>query len=302
MRVLVTGAAGYVGRATIAALKRAGHTPVALVHVAGDAIAEVETHVGDLRLYDSLVEPLRDVDAVCHLAGLTRVRESWQRAPDYFQVNAAGTANLLAAMAAQAVRQLVLASTGAIYGSPNTQPMAEDLADDLPHPYAASKRAAELAVEWQARSGGLGAVVLRLFNVAGGADPDPTRIVPRVLAAAAGTSSTVEVNGDGTAVRDLLHIDDAAAAFVAAIEHMPPVGEFRLYNIGSGTGSSVMDVVAAAERVTGRHIPVVHRPPAAEPPKLVADASRARTELGWKPQRSTLDEILADAWEAVNRP
>ncbi|MGH3859624.1 NAD-dependent epimerase/dehydratase family protein [Actinokineospora sp.] len=300
MRVLVTGAGGYVGRATVAALRKAGHTPVALVHQAVEP-DEVETHVGDVLVPESLLAPLDQVDAVVHLAGMTRARESWQEPARFFQVNAAGTANLLAAMAARGVGRLVLASTGAIYGSPETQPMNEDLADDIPHPYAASKRAAELAVEWQARSGAVGAVIVRLFNVAGGVDPDPTRLVPRVLAAAAGASSSLKVNGDGSAVRDLLHVDDAAAAFVAAVEHVPPIGEVRRYNIGSGMGSSVMDVVAAAERVTGRHIPLVYRPPAAEPPTLVADPARAEAELNWKPARSTLDEILADAWQAVSR-
>lgn len=282
MRVLVTGARGYVGRAVLAALEAASYEPV--------------TFTGDLVEADSLVEATRGVDAVCHLGGLTRARESWTRGLDFFQVNVIGTVNLLSAMAGNGVRRLVFASTGAIYGSPATQPMPEDLPDDVPHPYAASKRAAELAIESQAGSGQLGAAILRLFNVAGGNDRDPTRIVPRVLAVAAGTSAHVIVNGDGSAVRDLLHVTDAAAAFVAAFDHLPAPGDARRFNIGSGTGSSVMDIVRTAEQVTGRPIPVVHQPPADEPPVLIADPTRAITELAWKPQRSSLTDIVTDAW------
>lgn len=300
MRVLVTGAGGYIGRATVGAVRRAGHTPVALVHrPTGDL--EAETHLGSVLDPSSLIEPLRDVDAVCHLAGATRARESWDEPARYFQTNSTGTVNLIAMMAERGVRGLVLASTGAIYGSPEWQPMTEDLPDAIPHPYAASKRAAELAVEWQARAGQLAAVVIRLFNVAGGQDPDFTRMVPRVLAAAAGTLPTFEINGDGSAVRDLLHIEDAAAAFVAAVERMPTRGVSRRFNIGSGVGVSVLDVVDAARRVTGCHIEVLHRPPAAEPTRLVADPTRAHVELGWKPQLSTLDQILGDAWTAERR-
>lgn len=301
MRVLVTGAAGYIGAAVLDVLKRAGHEPVALVHRRGSVDAGVETYRADLLDPVSLAAPLARVDAVCHLAGLTRARESWDRVAAYFQVNAGGTANLLAAMAEQDVSTLVFASTGSVYGSPEAQPMSEDLPDAIPHPYAASKRAAELAIEWQARAGRLGAAIMRIFNIAGGHDPDTTRMVPRVLTAAAGRSPALEVNGDGSATRDLVHVRDAAVALVAAVEHAPTVGRSRRYNIGSGTGSSVADVVAVAERVTGRHIPVVHRPPAAEPPELVANPRRAESELGWKPERSTLDEILADAWQRSTR-
>src|SRR5262249_5433518 len=154
-------------------------------------------------------------------------------------------------------------------GTPERQPIGEESPDDVPHPYAASKAAAELAIESQARAGHLAVTVLRLFNVAGGADPDATRLVPRVLAVAGGDPPNLEVNRGGTALRDFLHVADAGEAFVAALEHGPTVGQARRYNIGSGHGSSVLDVVRAAERVTGHRIPVVHRPPAAEPAALI---------------------------------
>ncbi len=299
MRVLVTGAGGYLGRAVVEALDHAGHEPVAMVHSDRSTVpADVETRPGDLLRADSLADAVRGVDAVCHLAGLTRARESWDQPLRYFAVNVSGTLALLDAMAASGAGVVVFASTGSIYGTPELQPMSEDLPDAPPHPYAASKQAAESVIEWQARAGGLGAVVLRLFNVAAGTDPDPTRIVPRVLAVAAGESPSVEVNGDGSVVRDFLHVDDAARAFVAALDAGPRVGAFRRYTIGSGVGTSVRDVVTAAGRVTGRPIPVIHRPSAVEPQALVCDPTRAAADLGWKPRRSDLDMIVGDAWAA----
>lgn len=300
MRVLVTGAAGYVGRAVVVALAAAGQEPVALVHSHSDGLpVGVEVRAADLTDPGSLAGSVVGFDAVCHLAGATRARESWEQPGRYFSVNTAGTIALLTAMEAAGVQRIVFASTGSIYGTPERQPMDESLPDDPPHPYAGSKLAAEQAVEWQARAGGLGVTVLRLFNVAGRLDPDSTRIVPRVLAAVDGTD--LQVNGDGTAVRDFLHVDDAAAAFVAALERAVPVGEARRYNIGHGVGSSVMDVVAAAEQVTGRVVRVEHRPPAPEPATLVCDPSRAIAELDWKPRHSDLATIIADAWAATRR-
>jgi UDP-glucose 4-epimerase len=173
--------------------------------------------------------------------------------------------------------------------------MNEDLPDNPPHPYAASKAAAEAAITWQARTGALGATVLRIFNAAGGNDPAPWRLLPRVLAVAAARTEQLEVNGDGRVVRDYLHVADAADAFVAAVEHRAEPGMCRRYNIGSGVGTSVMDIVAAVERVTRRPVPVVHRPAVPEPAALICDPARALAELGWKPRRSDLDDIVRDA-------
>lgn len=299
MRVLVTGAGGYVGRAVVSALSLASHDAVALVRRADVRVPGAAAHwVGDIQSVDTFDQALREVGAVCHLAGLTRARDSWADAARYFEVNAGGTATLLRAMEAAGVARLVFASTGAIYGNPETQPMGEELPDDPPHPYAASKVAAEAAIHWQARATGLAATVLRLFNVAGGSDPDPTRIVPRVLGAVrAGTP--LEVNGDGTAVRDYVHVMDAAEAFVAAVEHQAGAGTAGRYNIGSGRGASVLDVVAAAELVTGRQVRLVHKSAAAESQRLISDPGRAAAELGWKPRRSTVEAIVRDAWAAT---
>ncbi|MEC3914016.1 NAD-dependent epimerase/dehydratase family protein [Nocardia sp. CDC160] len=293
MRVLVTGAGGYLGRALVAALTAAGHEPIAMVRPGVGAIPGArETRAADLLDPDGLRRAVEGVDRVCHLAGLTRARESFDEPLRYFRVNTGGTLALLEAMADAGVRGLVFSSTCAVYGSPDRQPMTEDLPAAPPHPYASSKVAAEAVVEAQANSGALGAIVLRLPNLAGGADKDPTRLIPRVLAAA--TSRTpLGVNGDGSAVRDYLHVDDAAAGFVAAVERLPAPGGFARYNLGSARGTSILDVVAAVERVTGQRVPLVHNPPAHEPQVLIADATRAAAELGWEPKLSDLDSIIA---------
>ncbi|MFI9633138.1 NAD-dependent epimerase/dehydratase family protein [Nocardia sp. NPDC051929] len=292
MRVLVTGANGYLGQAVVKLLAGAGHEPIAMVRDCGSPL-RAPTRVADLLDEDGLRKAVDGVEAVCHLGGLTRARESAADPLRYFRVNTGGTVALLDAMAAAGISRLVFASTGSIYGTPERQPMTERLPDAPPHPYAASKLAAEWAIGAQAGTGRLSATVLRLMNVAGGADPDPTRLIPRAFAAAR-NGSALEVNGDGSAVRDYLHIDDAAAAFVAGIENMPPKGEFRRFLIGSGRGSSILDVVAAVERRTGRRIQLIHRPPAPEPAALISDPAKAMAELPWRPAQSDLETIVCD--------
>lgn len=298
VRVLVTGANGYIGRAVVSALRAAGHEPVAMVRTELLQIAgATEVRPGDLLDVDSLRRAVHGTDAVCHLAGLARARDSFADALQYVRVNVGGTVALLDAMDTAGVSRIVLASTGSIYGAPERQPMDEELPDAPAHPYASSKLAAELVIEAQATGGALAAVIGRVSNVAGGIDPDPTRLVPRALTAAA-KRSILAVNGDGSAVRDYLHLEDAAAAFVACIEHLPERGRAVRYNIGSGRGTSIVDVVAAVERATGREVLVEHRPPAPELAVLVSDPSKVVAETGWAPTYSDIDEIVRNAWSA----
>jgi UDP-glucose 4-epimerase len=291
VRVLVTGANGYLGRAVVHLLSTAGHEPIAMVRKRSSP-SQTAVRVADLLDDAALREALDGAEAVCHLAGLTRARESMTEPLRYFRVNTGGTVALLEAISAAGVSRIVFASTGSIYGTPERQPMTESLPDAPPHPYAASKLAAEWALHAQAGAGRLSVAVLRLTNVAGGVDPDPTRLIPRTFAAAL-NGSALEVNGDGSAIRDYLHIDDAAAAFVTCLEQTPP-GGFERYLIGSGQGSSILDVVAAVEQQTGRRIQLIHRPPAPEPAALVSDPAKAAAELGWYPRHSELESIVRD--------
>ncbi|MEV4676577.1 MULTISPECIES: NAD-dependent epimerase/dehydratase family protein [Actinomadura] len=299
MRVLVTGAAGYIGYAVGRRLAAAGHEVDGLVRRDAGLPAGVRAVRGDLLAPDGL--PRGPYDGVCHLAALTRVRESFERPLPYFTANVQGTVNLLEAVAADRV---VFGSTAAVYGTPERQPIPETEATAPASPYGASKLAAEQAVRYHARTGAIGAVVLRTFNVAGSVDgridPDGTRLIPAALAVAAGHAPHLDVNGDGRAVREYLHVDDLAAAYVRALEAVRP-GEDRVYNVGSGAGAAVHEVVAAVEAVTGRPVPVRRRPARPEAPVLVCDAAAIRGELGWRPERSALPEIIAGSWDALTR-
>ena len=195
----------------------------------------------------------------------------------------------------------MLGSTAAVYGAPEQQPIGEDAEPAPSNPYGVSKVAADAAVQLRAEAGAVWAVVLRCFNITGAVhgvgDVDESRIIPKALAVAAGRFPHLEMNGDGSAIRDFVHVDDLARAYVLALE-ADLADPFRIYNVGA-TAASMREIVAAVERVTERPVPVVHRPPQPEPPRLVADISRITRELGWKPERSQLDQLISDSWSAV---
>jgi UDP-glucose 4-epimerase len=311
MRVLVTGAFGFIGTAVGRRLALAGHDVVAVTsRPLGRAPAPpfpCRVVRADLRDAGSVRAALADArpDAVCHLAALGKVRESFEHPEEYHAVNASGTKTLLDALTATAAgSRFVFASSVVVYGVPERQPVTED-APLLPtSPYGESKVAAEQVIETAATSGAIDAVCLRIFNaagaVAGVADTDLSRVIPKALAVAARQAGHVEVNGDGSAVRDFVHVDDVASAFLLALENGCRPGKAPAYNVGATT-ASVAEILAVTGEVTGRPVPVVRNPPRNEPRVLISDHTKIRDELGWSPARSALREIVADAWAAVSR-
>jgi UDP-glucose 4-epimerase len=295
-RILVTGGLGFLGRAVTLDLRDAGHVVTVL-----SRRTDPTAVTGDVRDRARMRELIAagGYDSVCHLAALTRPRDSVVDPLTYFDVNVTGTLNLL--LAVEPTTRFVFVSTNQVCGSRHAEPLHEDLPPGPESPYAASKLAAEQLVGAYAATGAIGAVTLRLFNIAGAiagvTDTDDTRIIPNTLRALTGELPHVTLNGDGTAVRDFVHLADVAAAVRQALEVASP-GKHRVFHIGSGTGSSMADVVRAAEAAAGRTVAVKRMPPKPEPQRLVADNRRARDELGWEPARSDLARMVAEAWAA----
>ncbi|MER7006662.1 NAD-dependent epimerase/dehydratase family protein [Dactylosporangium sp. NPDC000555] len=310
MRVLVTGASGYVGWAVVHELRERGHQVVALVHESAARFPEdVEIRTGSLQSEGSLRSAVEGVDGVVHLAARSTVRDSVAYPTRTWRTNVAGTIDLLDALGVAAERsgapgRLVFLSTGSVYGTPERQPISESAPLSPLNPYGASKVAAEQVIGWQVATGALGAVTLRLFSAAGAyagrGDQDLSRIIPKATAVAAGTEPNVSINGDGSAIRDFVHVADIADAVALALD-ATEAGEHRAFNVGA-VPASVADIIAATERVTGRAVAVEHRPAfAGEARELRADTTKIRAELGWTPKRATLDELVADQWAAMQR-
>lgn len=315
MNLLVVGGAGYVGSVVAARLLEAGHAVTvadSLLTGHRDAVPpEARFVAADLNDQAAVGDLLgAGFDAVLHFAALSIVPESVAQPVRYYRANVGGTLNLLDGMRAAGVTRLVFSSTASVYGEPDEIPIAEDAPTRPTNPYGASKLAADHAIGFECATGGLGAVSLRYFNVAGayglyGERHDPeTHLVPLLLEAALrdGGADPVRIYGrdyptpDGTAVRDYIHVRDLADAHLLALEATAEPGH-RVYNLGNGRGFSVQEVVEAARTVTGRAIPAVDAPRRpGDPPVLVASSELIRRELGWAPETPELESIVADAW------
>lgn len=314
MNILVTGGAGYIGSVTSEALLGRGHTVVVLDDLSTGhrqavhpEAAFVQGGINDRSLVRAAVGEHR-IEAVLHFAAVSLVGESMQDPLRYFRNNTAGTIELLSAVAGEGVGKFVLSSTAALFGTPETVPIAEDAVIAPESVYGETKYLIERTLSWLARTQGLGYATLRYFNAAGaserfGEDHRPeSHLIPIVLQVAAGERQTVSVFGDdyptadGSCVRDYIDVRDLAAAHVLAVEALEP-GEERRYNLGNGRGFSVFEVIEACRRVTGCPIPVeLAGRRKGDPAILVADSARIRGELGWRPLYGELEQIVTAAW------
>ncbi len=311
MKILLTGGSGYIGSVTTELLCDDGHEVVVFDNLERGHRAAVDPRarlvVGDLREPLAIREAMAAAkpDAVVHFAAYALVGESMQEPHKYFENNVGGGLNLLDAMLRVGVRKIIFSSTCATYGQPEVMPMTEALPQRPTNPYGESKLMFETALRWEEERRGLRPVFLRYFNACGatekyGEDHEPeTHLIPNVLKVALGQAPAVPVFGDdyptpdGTCIRDYIHIVDLARAHILALEK-DVVGAF---NLGTGTGFSVKQVVETCREATGHPIPVALSPRRpGDPACLVAGAAKARDVLGWNPRHPDLKTIVQHAW------
>lgn len=314
--VLVAGGAGYIGSHTCKALARAGRLPVVLdnlVHGHRAAVRWGPLIEGDIRDRTLVEQTLREhrIGAVVHLAAYAYVGESMRDPGKYFSNNVTGSLALLDAARACGIGHIVLSSSCATYGAPESLPIRDEHTQRPINPYGESKLFIERALHWYGVAHGLRSVALRYFNAAGadlegelGEDHDPeTHLIPLAIGAALGRRAPLQIYGtgyptaDGTAVRDYVHVSDLAQAHVRALDYLEAGGESTAFNLGTGRGYSVREVVAAVERIAGRELPRCEAAPRpGDPAILVAAPGRCRELLGWVPQCSDLETIISTAW------
>jgi UDP-glucose-4-epimerase GalE len=314
--VLVTGGAGYIGSHAAKALSLAGYRVVVFDNLSAghrEAVKYGDLVVGDITDVAAVADALarHDVSAVMHFAAYLDVGESVREPIKYYRNNVVGALSVLEAMAARSVSQFVFSSTCATYGDPIETPMGENHPQRPINSYGESKLAVERALPHFARAYGIHSVALRYFNAAG-ADPDgeigedhapEIHLIPRAIEAATGGRG-LQVFGDdyptpdGTCLRDYIHVTDLADAHVRALGALAATGQSAVYNLGTGVPTSVREVIAAVERVTGRRVPCALAPRrAGDPAALYANGDKARTELGWVPRFPDIEPIVATAWK-----
>jgi UDP-glucose-4-epimerase GalE len=315
-RILVTGGAGYIGSHTVRLLLDQGYE----VAVVDDLSNGYRHNVPADKLYElnllntsALTELLRQMrfDAVIHFAAFIAVGESMRQPERYFQNNTAGSLSLLTAMVQAGVRHIVFSSTAAVYGNPHATPIREDFPIHAVNPYGESKVMVETMLRWFDEIYGLTSVALRYFNASGG-DPegrigeehDPeTHLIPLILRAVE-TGEPITVFGDdydtpdGTCIRDYIHVNDLAQAHILALEYLANGGASQQFNVGTGAGHSVLEVIRAVEEVTGKKVPYKIGPRrAGDPPSLVAASDKLRQTLGWSPRYADIRTIVEHAWK-----
>jgi UDP-glucose 4-epimerase len=316
MRILVTGGAGYIGSVVTAELLKAGHEVIVFDNLSRghrSALPEAATLVvGDVADRESLNLLFKShvIDAVLHFAALIEVAESMKVPELYYRNNSAGTLTLLEAMLAAGVTKFVFSSTAALYGNPERTPIQEEDKLAPANPYGDSKFLVERVLGWMHEIHGLRYASLRYFNASGAACPDlgedhspESHLIPLILKVALGQRPNISIFGtdystpDGCCVRDYIHVLDLASAHLLALEALSQSSRL-IYNLGTGRGFSVREVIEVARGVTGHPIPAVECPRRpGDPSTLVASSDKIQKELGWKPSHSDLERIVSSAWE-----
>src|ERR1043166_4004633 len=312
MKILVVGGAGYIGSVCAELLLNQGHTVAIFDNLTEGHRAAIDPRAhfteGDLQDRPSIEKALakQKPNAVMHFAANALVGESMQNPSKYFRNNVANGLNLLDAMVAAGVGKIIFSSTCAIFGPPEKLPIEETTPKQPINPYGESKLTFEKILRWYDQIHGVKFVWLRYFNAAGasanfGEDHRcETHLIPNVLKVALGEKENVEIFGtdyetpDGTCIRDYIHIIDLAQAHMLALDS----AKTEFYNLGTGGGASVRQVIDSCRKGTGRKIEVGEKPRRpGDPPRLIATSEKIKRELGWKPQFQSLDQIIESAWK-----
>ncbi|SES72797.1 UDP-glucose 4-epimerase [Salinibacillus kushneri] len=317
MSVLVTGGAGYVGSHTAMELIEKGYEVIIIDNLEKGhekaVLHEAKFYSGDLRDESFLhhVFEENNIEAVIHFAANSLVGESVEDPLRYYENNVYGSLKLLQTMKKHDVNTIVFSSTAAVYGEPQNIPILESDLTEPTNPYGETKLAVEKMMKWSAHAHGLKYNVLRYFNVAGahmdgklGEDHDPeTHLIPIILQVALGKREKIYIFGDdydtpdGTCIRDYIHVTDLADAHILALENLKAGGESGAFNLGSGQGFSVKEVIETAREVTGKDIPAEVAPRrAGDPAKLVASSQKAKELLGWNPRYENLQDMIGSSW------
>jgi UDP-glucose 4-epimerase len=317
MNVLVTGGAGYIGSHVVDELIHSSYTPVVYDNFSTgheEAVPEtVQLIQGDIHDFMFLKHILSEyeIDAVLHFAASSQVGESMADPGKYYYNNVAGTLGLIDAMRECGVENLVFSSTAAVYGEPGHVPITEDMPLQPTNVYGRTKLMIEKMLKDYSDAYGLRYVALRYFNAAGaslmgniGEDHRPeTHLIPLTIQAALGQREAISIFGtdydtpDGTCLRDYIHVKDLATAHVLALDHLANGGDSRVYNLGTKNGFSVREIIDTVKEVTGRNFMVKEeKRRAGDPAKLIASSEKIQKELHWKPEHSTIREIVSTAW------
>ncbi|MGP8245864.1 MAG: UDP-glucose 4-epimerase GalE [Bryobacteraceae bacterium] len=319
-KILVTGGAGYIGSHTVRLLLDQGHDVTVVDNLSKGYRENVpEGRLVEMDIADTkgLAAVLKETgaEAVVHFAAFIAVGESMREPARYFSNNVCGSLSLVAAMVEAGVKHVVFSSTAAVYGNPHATPIAETFPIQPVSAYGESKVMVETLLRWFDEIHGITNVRLRYFNACG-ADPEgrlgerhepETHLIPLVLRAVTnGRPMTVfgddYETSDGTCIRDYIHVNDLAQAHIQALEYLLAGGRSDAFNVGSGSGHSVLDIIRAVEEVTGKKVPYTIGPRReGDPPILVAASDKLRTKLGWKPEYTDLREIVRHAWNFARK-